>query len=378
MLEKSSSSTPDPDSLRSLREQLDQAHDRLLSANEQIESFKKSTSWRITAPLRTVKDFFKKIGLLQTNDSIPQAFSSPESSADSCELLPNTPLADPIVSIAPIDRKELILRYVNKDQLGIEVSPWHAPIAPKKLGYNIKTLDIFDIKTLVEICKKDPNTHHLWNEIENVDIVSSATDIGDVIVKNGQSHSFDYILSSHNFEHLPDPIRFLQGCGQALKNGGILSMAIPDKRYTFDYFRPNSTTGHFLEAYIEKRTQPSKYQIFEFGSTFANHISPDPRFPTSNPSFNNDIRVAFASLNNYKDGQEAYSDAHVHVFTSTSFELIILELIYLNLIPFKLLEITNNGFEFVAHLENVGLTSNLSKEAFEAKRIELSKRILLD
>ena len=71
------------------------------------------------------------------------------------------------------------------------------------------------------------------------------------------------MISSHNFEHSPNPIRFLQGCGKVLKPGGVLSMALPDKRACFDYFRPHTTLGQWLEAFFAERERPTPAQVFD-------------------------------------------------------------------------------------------------------------------
>jgi 3-dehydroquinate dehydratase len=41
--------------------------------------------------------------------------------------------------------------------------------------------------------------------IEDVDIVGSSIAIGDLVEARGETGTFDYIVSSHNFEHLPEP-----------------------------------------------------------------------------------------------------------------------------------------------------------------------------
>lgn len=47
-----------------------------------------------------------------------------------------------------MDRNSLILRFVDKEMLGVEIGPWHSPIAPKALGYDCLSLDVADTETL--------------------------------------------------------------------------------------------------------------------------------------------------------------------------------------------------------------------------------------
>ena len=134
-------------------------------------------------------------------------------------------------------RKSLIKKHITKEMRGIEIAPWHSPIAAKIGGYKVEILDIFDADQLRKKCLADPSNRHRVSSIEEVDYVTSALDIDSAIENAGHLGKYDYILSSHNFEHLPNPIKFLQACAKVLKSHGCLSMAIPSKNYTFDFFR---------------------------------------------------------------------------------------------------------------------------------------------
>lgn len=251
-------------------------------------------------------------------------------------------------------RQKQILKYAGKERRGIEVAPWHSPIAPKKAGHTIKSLDIFDKKTLVQRCLDDPSISDLVDNIEEVDFICSALDIADAVKSVGESGTYDYIISSHNFEHLPDPIRFLRACGEVLAPGGYLSMAVPDKRRTFDYVRAVSRTSDLLRSYYEKKTQPSPYDLFD-GWKAVDNIPPQKIEPVKNPRWYNSLDEKFASFNNALAHKTEYEDCHVTVYTPESFKAIILELIRLDLIPFQLVEITLSlNHEFYVHLKNVG------------------------
>jgi len=58
---------------------------------------------------------------------------------------------------------------------------------------------------------------------------------------------------------------------RVLKHGGILYLAVPDKRYTFDIDRPVTTIEHLLQDY-EQGPQWSKRQHFEEWSRFIDKI----------------------------------------------------------------------------------------------------------
>ena len=157
-----------------------------------------------------------------------------------------------------MDRKSIILRGISKSHRGIEVAPWFAPIAPKREGYQCLSLDVFDTATLRTRGAANPEIGEgRVHEIEDVDLVGSATEIASLVTAKREAGTFDYVVSSHNFEHLPNPIRFLQGCQTVLKRGGVLSMALPDRRACFDYFRPVTTTAEWIEAFTQDRRAPT-------------------------------------------------------------------------------------------------------------------------
>lgn len=271
-----------------------------------------------------------------------------------------------------MDRRTEILKYSTKDQLGIEIGPWHSPIAPKREGFNSLVLDVFDAQTLRhkaehddlhhDLAARDPNVRRaLIANIEEVDLLGSATAIADLVEQRGLTGKVDYIISSHNFEHTPDAVRFLQGCEKVLKPGGVLSMAIPDRRTCFDYFRPVSTLPDFLEAYFAKRKRPKYSQVFASEYVMAFCQENGERYTSFDLSRDpGNIRVepldpgCLERWQHFEaNADEAYRDAHCWVFTPASFELIMTELEFLRLTRFRVLEVSQSfGNEFFAYLRN--------------------------
>ncbi|QTD45762.1 class I SAM-dependent methyltransferase [Ottowia testudinis] len=260
----------------------------------------------------------------------------------------------------PKTREQKILRYINLSMRGIEIAPYHNPLAPKAKGYNCLTLDVFDFDRLKENAKNDPNVKDKIDLIEPVDIVTSATELDIAIERRGELGTFDYIISSHNFEHLPNPIRFLLACGRTLKPGGILSMAIPNKRFTFDYARSLSRFIDVFRAFHENHIKPDLWTLFDFNASFAENVPTTPQHPGT-PKYANQVTDAFSDLKKRlaSDAPQDYMDAHVWVFTPESFTSIMLDCMILGLIPLSLVQIEEAGFEFYAHFKN---TNNIPKE----------------
>ena len=258
-------------------------------------------------------------------------------------------------------RQQHITKYISKSMRGIEIAPWHSPIVPKREGFNAVTLDFFDTATLHQRAKDDPQVDDaLIERIEDVDIVGSAVDIKNLVEARGELGTFDYIISSHNFEHLPNPVKFLQGCSEVLKPDGMLSMAVPDKRGCFDYFKPYSTTADFIEAFFEDRTKPRLAQVFLSSSLHATYGGDAAKFvfeQKADPgmvSANKSLEESFAAWRARREnGDDEYVDTHCWAFTPCSFCLLALELRRLDLTRFDLLEATRTGgAEFYVHLRN--------------------------
>lgn len=64
------------------------------------------------------------------------------------------------------------------------------------------------------------------------------------IIDNGEelstiaSGSQDFVIANHFLEHCQNPLKTLSNFLRVLRAGGVLFMAVPDKRFTFDFDRP--------------------------------------------------------------------------------------------------------------------------------------------
>jgi hypothetical protein len=197
-------------------------------------------------------------------------------------------------------------------------------------------LDVFDRPTLLSRAEIDPNIDPATiPQISEVDLVGSACEIAELAhARFGTEVRFDFVVSSHNLEHLPDPVRFLRGCEALLPQGGIVSMAVPDKCACFDCFRPHSSTGELLQAFHERRERPSFAQIFSEGAcnaalrtsngvTGAFTIDDDP----NQIVLHGDVVQQYSEWLWRSNGNDTqYRDTHCWTFTPSSLELILTEL----------------------------------------------------
>lgn len=61
--------------------------------------------------------------------------------------------------------------------------------------------------------------------------------------------SADFLIANHLLEHLENPIRALAEFHRVLRPGGVLYLALPDGRLTFDHDRQLTTVEHIFDEY---------------------------------------------------------------------------------------------------------------------------------
>ncbi|RFU45988.1 bifunctional 2-polyprenyl-6-hydroxyphenol methylase/3-demethylubiquinol 3-O-methyltransferase UbiG [Paraburkholderia sp. DHOC27] len=284
-----------------------------------------------------------------------------------------------------MDRRDFVLKHVTKAGRGIEIGPWVNPLAPKSEGYNCLILDVFDRDTLRQRASEVPDFAPRVDAIEDVDLVGSSTHIDLLVAARGEAGMFDYVVSSHNFEHLANPIRFLQGCERVLKKDGVLSMAIPDHRGCFDIFRPVTRLSEWVDAFVENRESPSIGQIFDDRWAYAHFHDNDGEkiaFPRNSPI--NKMFTSTAGLDGIlkewtsksRWALEQYRDAHCSVFTPASFELLLRDAAYFGLVGFEVIDIRDtDGCEFYVHLRNNPSARDNPPRDYAAIRTELFRRV---
>ncbi len=86
--------------------------------------------------------------------------------------------------------------------------------------------------------------------------------------------SQDFVIANHVLEHCEDPIGALETFVRVLRPGGILYLAVPDKRRTFDVERPVTPFEHLL---LDHREGPEVSRVGHYleWSRLINH-SPEP------------------------------------------------------------------------------------------------------
>jgi predicted SAM-dependent methyltransferase len=235
------------------------------------------------------------------------------------------------------DRREVALRHLDLDGIGLEIGPGHSPLIPKSEGYRVETVDYAAADHLREKFRRDGVDD--ISRVEEVDYITGGGPIFDAI---GKPDRYDYIVASHVVEHIPDLLGFLKDCERLLKPDGRLSLAVPDKRCCFDIFQGLTMTGEVLQAHYDRACRPSPAVLFDFVVNYAKRgdrivwIVED----TAELHCPNSLESARA-LFEHGRSTDQYFDAHVWRFVPSSFRMIMSDL-------YSLGEISLREFSFVA------------------------------
>jgi predicted SAM-dependent methyltransferase len=263
-----------------------------------------------------------------------------------------------------MSRVEKILRHIKKEELGVEIGPSHNPIASKIKGYKVHIIDHMTRDDLIEKYR----AHDV--NIDNIEEVDFVWEGENYLELTGGKRDYGWIIASHVIEHTPDLIGFLNECDSILKDDGVISLVIPDKRYCFDHFRPITGLSKIIDSHLQKRTMHTPGTVVEY---CLNVVSKGGNIAWD-ASVNGDYHFMH-SLDDAKKGMEValdkkeYIDVHSWCFVPHSFRLMIQDLFNLGLIPFQEIEYCPTvGCEFF-------MTLSRSGKGIEKSRLEIVELI---
>jgi hypothetical protein len=250
-----------------------------------------------------------------------------------------------------VDRREKLLAGLDlaRDK-GIEIGPLDYPLILKSQG-DISYVDYADAGFLRHKYRDDPNV--ITANIPETDAVWGAQALAEAL---GARHAYDYAVASHVVEHVPDLITWLDELHAVLKPGATLRLAIPDRRYTFDFMRHDSAVSEAVTAHVLKLRAPSPGQLID---SALNHHVVDCRelwagAAARQPRYSRAARLQHAvGCARQIIEQGVYIDVHCWVFTPVSFCELMEQLAALGYLRFaceRLFDTERDTDEFVVTL----------------------------
>ncbi|MCY1030806.1 methyltransferase domain-containing protein [Corallococcus sp. BB11-1] len=148
-----------------------------------------------------------------------------------------SPSPAPTTALPGITRELIAAQYLRGE--GLEIGALHNP-TKVPAGVRVRYVDVAPIEVL------RARFPEAGDRITVPDIVDNGEELGRVATS-----SQDFIIANHFLEHCEDPIGAMKNFIRVLKPGGIIFMAVPDKRFTFDSVRDVTTTEHVVEDHLK-------------------------------------------------------------------------------------------------------------------------------
>jgi predicted SAM-dependent methyltransferase len=134
-----------------------------------------------------------------------------------------------------IRRREVIARkYVAGS--GIEIGGLNAPLKVSSSA----SVRYVDRAPVAELRKQYPELE--GQRLVQTDIIDDGERLASV-----PDASQDFVIANHFLEHCQDPIGALRNMFRVLAPRGVLYLAVPDKRFTFDHERQVTSVEHLIE-----------------------------------------------------------------------------------------------------------------------------------
>lgn len=237
----------------------------------------------------------------------------------------------------------------TKQGHGLEISPDLNPIIRKDGTSCVQYLDVCDTERLRQkaIDRGRPP--------ESAPLIDHLLDYEKPLSECVEGSKFDYVISSHVLEHIPNPIGHFNQINEILTPQGLYILLVPNKRLCFDCLKPDSSLGQLLEAHIlNHHSAPVRAMVDEFyygvkrgqkgGWSESDETPHTPKYADSRSSIMSILR-----------NPSIASRWHGHIwnFTPESFQKLYTELCLLSLTSLKLKKILPSTYmEFVIILES--------------------------
>lgn len=138
--------------------------------------------------------------------------------------------------------KEIVARHCLGN--GIEIGPGHKPYGPRE------------------------RTKYLDKHTSNKDGMPDPDYVADASAIPVEDGVFDFLISSHCLEHVPNTLRTLTEWLRVVRAGGTLLLILPHGDRTFDRFRQKTSLSHHIEDFKrlgDAASDPSHFEEMKAG-----------------------------------------------------------------------------------------------------------------
>lgn len=241
-------------------------------------------------------------------------------------------------------RRDLVARHMDvSGKPVLEIGAFDRPLYTRE-EVDLRVLDYFSTAELVALAKqtegRDPGN------IPHVDYVARSS-----LVSHYVDRTFDLVVCNYVIEHVPNLLEWICDIRNVMNPQGRLLFSLPDRTYTYDFLRHETTVVELLRAYVESSGKPDFWQILDCLYHYRPITGVEAWFPEL---LQERLRTRpYTLLSAIATAKVAsalpYQDTHCSVFTRDSFIALMGELGAAGLLAFKLDEVTEverGTFEF--------------------------------
>lgn len=259
--------------------------------------------------------YFEVHGHVAPGDALPSARAWPQ---------PDTP---------GLTYKDKLTRHINLSGKGVEIGPLNYPLLTKDESevYFVDHVDTEGLKA------KYPSL----SDIAPVDLPMVDDNLETTLRPIAP---IDYLVGSQVMEHVPNPIRWLNEIAASMHDGAMVSLSLPDRRLTFDFFREETKPAEMVSAFLRDETIPNVLSVYDNQSLatavsmpwlFSDSIFPDAIVAGRGAVSPRKVQADHLAITRIAQGG-TYLDAHCWVFTPPSFLLLMAQLAEDDFLPFRL------------------------------------------
>jgi predicted SAM-dependent methyltransferase len=161
--------------------------------------------------------------------------------------------------LLPLTRDAIAARYLQGD--GLEIGALHNPL-PVPSGARVRYVDRMPV---AELERHYPELR--GKALVPVDVIDDGEQLASV-----PDASMDFVIANHFLEHCQDPLGALGTMFRVVRPGGIVYLAVPDKRYTFDVDRDVTQPEHLLDDH-RNGPESSKRHHYEEWARFVDKVA---------------------------------------------------------------------------------------------------------
>jgi hypothetical protein len=238
--------------------------------------------------------------------------------------------------------RDHFFRYIDpKTTIGLEIGAYDLPMIEPDEG-SCEFADYRSTEELTALSATVPGHDSGFIADVKYDLKKGYVIIG---------RKFDWIVAAHVIEHIPDVIGWLKNLADLLIDRGLVFLIIPDKRFTYDFHRHETTVSEFVDAHRRRLTRPSFIQAFDHAFYSSKSVTADVIWSGGLP---NPPRCDYTAAFEFASRAESeYVDTHCSTFTPDSFFVVMSHLCRENVIPFGVEEVRStqgNQIDFSAFL----------------------------